>query len=197
MDRCIFFLQLSTEIPSKGRQSVEIMFTVKIREMAVLPWEIVMTELRLKAASMGIKSPNKFQGNNVKRHPFRPMFCYTFNKGQKCNSYPCKFSHTCQVCNGPHPRIRCTGIRSNPTSPHTNQPSKIQNYITRLWQTKINFIVSGFTFGFRLGCTKNPFIHPPHNHKSTHEHPDIVEDYINAGLSKERISGPFPYPPIL
>jgi hypothetical protein len=44
---------------------------------------------------------------------------------------------------------------------------------------------------------RNPSIHPPHNYKSTDEHPDIVEDYINAGLSRERISGPFPHPPLL
>jgi hypothetical protein len=98
----------------------------KIRETSVLPWERVVAELRLKAASMGFKSPNKFQGNNGKRQPFRPKFCYAFNKGQHCNSYQCKFSHTCQDCNGPHPRIRCTGIRSNSTSPHTNQPRKTQ-----------------------------------------------------------------------
>ncbi|XP_056001605.1 uncharacterized protein LOC130048632 [Ostrea edulis] len=106
----------------------------KIRETSLLPWERVVTELRLKAASMGIRSPNKSQGSFGKRQPFRPRYCFAYNKGQKCISHPCKFSHTCQDCNGPHPRLQCTSIRSNSTSSfrtdngpsNTSKPSKSQ-----------------------------------------------------------------------
>ncbi|XP_061187484.1 uncharacterized protein LOC133195612 [Saccostrea echinata] len=95
----------------------------KIRETSLLPWEKVVTELRLKAASVGIRSPNKLQGSSGKRQPFRPKYCFAYNKGQKCNSHPCRFSHTCQDCHGPHPRVQCTGIRSNSSSSIRNGSS--------------------------------------------------------------------------
>lgn len=56
--------------------------------------------------------------------------------------------------------------------------------------------MSGFTFGFRLGCQNTPSIHPPHNHKSAQNHPEVIQDYIKAGLDSHRIAGPFPYPPL-
>uniref|UniRef100_A0A8W8NVY3 C3H1-type domain-containing protein n=1 Tax=Magallana gigas TaxID=29159 RepID=A0A8W8NVY3_MAGGI len=67
----------------------------KIRETSLLPWERVVTELRLKLVSMGLKSPTQFQAHNGKQQPFRAKQCYNYNNGQKCNSLPCRFAHTC------------------------------------------------------------------------------------------------------
>lgn len=87
----------------------------KIRETSLLPWERVVPELRLKAASMGFRSAPKSQGNFGKRQPFRVRHCFAYNRGQKCGSHPCRFSHTCQDCNGSHPRLQCTNVRFNST----------------------------------------------------------------------------------
>lgn len=75
-------------------------------------------------------------------------------------------------------------------------PSNLKNELLGYNLEKLNFLVSGFTFGFQLGCIKTPSIHPPHNHKSTREHPEIVQEYINSGLSTHRILGPFLHPPL-
>lgn len=87
----------------------------RIRETSFLPWEKIVPELRLKSASMGFKMSTKPQGGNGKNQAFRskPMHCFRFNKGQKCFANTCKYSHTCQECNGPHPRSQCTGTRAN------------------------------------------------------------------------------------
>lgn len=52
-------------------------------------------------------------------------------------------------------------------------------------------MINGFTHGFRLGCISAPSSCVPQNHKSTLDHPDIIEDYIQTGLNKGRIAGPF------
>ena len=97
------------------------------------------------------------------------------------------------------PTPEYAALAYGPTQPLPTpiNPEKLKSELEGYDKQKLNFLVSGFTFGFRLGCIRNPSIHPPHNHKSTDEHPDIVEDYINTGLSRKRISGPFPHPPLL
>lgn len=57
------------------------------------------------------------------------------------------------------------------------------------------YLINGFTYGFKLGCTSDPPPCTPQNHKSTLEHPDIIKNYIQTGLSKGRIAGPFSYKP--
>lgn len=52
-------------------------------------------------------------------------------------------------------------------------------------------MINGFTHGFRLVCTSAPSSCVPQNHKSTLDHPDIIEDYIQTRLNKGRIAGPF------
>ncbi|XP_052710731.1 uncharacterized protein LOC128185093 [Crassostrea angulata] len=92
----------------------------KIRETSLLPWERVVTELRLKVASMGLKSPTQFQAYNGKQQPFRAKQCYNYNNGQKCNSLPCRFAHTCQACSGPHPRFQCRNMSSKSITSNRN-----------------------------------------------------------------------------
>ncbi|XP_065941282.1 uncharacterized protein [Magallana gigas] len=87
----------------------------KIRETSLLPWERVVTELRLKVAS-----PTQFQAYNGKQQPFRAKQCYNYNNGQKCNSLPCRFAHTCQACSGPHPRFQCRNMSSKSITSNRN-----------------------------------------------------------------------------
>lgn len=75
-------------------------------------------------------------------------------------------------------------------------PVRLHNELLGYETDELKLLVNGFTFGFRLGCVKSPSIHPPHNHKSTYEHPEVIEEYIHTGLSKQRIAGPFPRPPL-
>lgn len=75
-------------------------------------------------------------------------------------------------------------------------PLRLHNELLGYEADELKLLVNGFTFGFRLGCVKSPSIHPPHNHKSTYEHPEVIEDYIHTGLSKQRIAGPFTRPPL-
>lgn len=46
-----------------------------------------------------------------------------------------------------------------------------------------SYLINGFTYGFKLGCTSDPLPCTPQNHKSTSEHPDIIKKYIQTGLS--------------
>lgn len=72
-----------------------------------------------------------------------------------------------------------------------NLLSKLQGYDP----LKLNYLIEGIRYGFRLGCSKSPSIHPPHNHKSAYSYPQVVEEYITSGLSTSRIMGPFAVPP--
>lgn len=60
---------------------------------------------------------------------------------------------------------------------------------------KLQFLIEGFSQGFRLGCVGLPTQTLSRNHKSTSEYPSVIEDFIDQGINKGRIAGPFPSPP--
>lgn len=106
----------------------------RIRESSVIPWERPIAELRLKAASMGVRQANKPQTYKAnKGQSFRSTkVCFAYNKGQRCNTSPCKYAHLCQECNGQHPKFKCTGAKSNwstsqPQSNNANASSSNPN----------------------------------------------------------------------
>ena len=58
------------------------------------------------------------------------------------------------------------------------------------------FIINGFNNCFSLGSVHvNYSQNIPRNHKSTFDHPDILESKIHKELSLVRYMGPFPAPP--
>ena len=83
------------------------------RQTHHLPWEELNVELSMKAHDRGQRrleqQPQRPRGF---RRPFRsqraPGTCYDYNDGAKCRTLPCKFPHVCELCKGPHPKIKCT-----------------------------------------------------------------------------------------
>lgn len=55
--------------------------------------------------------------------------------------------------------------------------------------------MSGFAFGFDIGCITTPCISGVKNHNSVNLHPEVMEQYISKGQIKNRIAGPFDLPP--
>jgi hypothetical protein len=62
-------------------------------------------------------------------------------------------------------------------------------------QEMVNHLLSGFTYGFRLGCITDPSNVISKNHGSCFQNPNIIESFIQEGLDKGRIAGPFHNPP--
>ena len=57
------------------------------------------------------------------------------------------------------------------------------------------FLCQGFQRGFKVGFVGTPLNKYVHNLKSTDEHPQVVQDYIDKELQAGRIEGPFLQPP--
>lgn len=57
-----------------------------------------------------------------------------------------------------------------------------------------NFLLTGFTSCFRLGCLSTPTSKPATNHGSINQHPEIVLNKIKRELKLGRISEPSPFP---
>ena len=53
------------------------------------------------------------------------------------------------------------------------------------------FLCWGFQRGFKVGFVGMPLSKYVHNLKSTDEHPQVVQDYIDKELQADRIEGPF------
>jgi hypothetical protein len=89
---------------------------------------------------------------------------------------------------------------SSPKQPPSQLPSPVNpNNLSRFlagYESDLAaYLINGFTEGFKLGCISSPSPGVPRNHKSALEHPDIIKQYIEAGLSKQRIAGPFSVKP--
>ncbi|KAK3101834.1 hypothetical protein FSP39_006695 [Pinctada imbricata] len=137
----------------------------RIRESTIIPWEKPIAELRLKAAAMGVRQPNK------------------------SNTYKAK--DVLEQNHPPSPSL----VPPLAALPTPINPVKLENELEGYNPLKLDYLIQGLKFGFHLGCSKSPSVHPPHNHKSVYSHPDIIEEYINAGISTNRIKGPFSVPP--
>jgi len=82
------------------------------------------SELWLKAATLQAPANNSnhpFLGrpNNPRaRHPSPSStkgHCYDYNaKGKWCNNSPCRYPHTCSLCQGPHPQFACKQAAASP-----------------------------------------------------------------------------------
>ena len=57
------------------------------------------------------------------------------------------------------------------------------------------FYVQGYQRDFTVGGVGTPLGKCVHNLKSTDEHPQVVQDYIDKELQADRIEGPFLQPP--
>lgn len=77
--------------------------------------------------------------------------------------------------------------------PSLVNPKSLTSFLINYDRVLSSYLINGFTYDFELGCTSDLPPCTPQNHKSTLEHPDIMKNYIQTGLSKGLIAGPFSY----
>lgn len=68
------------------------------------------------------------------------------------------------------------------------KPEILKAYLEGYEQDLANYLISGFTYGFQLGCLNTPSSTPSKNHGSTNKHPEIVLNKIKKEQSYGRIS---------
>ena len=68
-------------------------------------------------------------------------------------------------------------------------------YLQGYPQAEKQFLLDGFTFGFRLGASCHKSVLICKNHNSAYQNPTIVENKIKKQLAKGRYAGPFTKPP--
>ena len=62
-------------------------------------------------------------------------------------------------------------------------------------QQRLDYLITGFSHGFHLGCVGPPFSTLSKNHKSTDQFPWVIQDFVSEGILQNRIAGPFSAPP--
>lgn len=97
-------------------------FRCKHRGEAVIPWgQLDSEEMSWAVGDPGyvpyeqyvkVKGPQKGQ---LRSRAFAGStrvsnagICFSYNKGRRCLSSPCRFSHKCQACGAPHPITSCS-----------------------------------------------------------------------------------------
>ena len=73
--------------------------------------------------------------------------------------------------------------------------SKLAQWINGYDTDLAMFLCQGFQRGFKVGFVGTPLSKHVHNLKSTDEHPQAVQDYIDKELKAGRMEGPFLQPP--
>jgi hypothetical protein len=74
----------------------------KLRQLNLVPGNYLSQNTFLRHQQSRRLSP--FVPN---QNPKPAKFCYNFNNGYKCKSYPCPYQHVCQTCKQLHPRVKC------------------------------------------------------------------------------------------
>ena len=69
--------------------------------------------------------------------------------------------------------------------------SKLAQWINGYDRDLAMFLCQGFQRGFKVGFVGTPLSKYVHNLKSTDEHPQVVQDYIDRELQADRIKDPF------
>ena len=81
-----------------------------------------------------------------------------------------------------------------PTLPTPVQPTKFTHYLQGYDHDLSQYIIQGFTYGFKLNNTQSYPQSPPKNLKSSYQLPHIVDAKLSKESSLGRIAGPFPQP---
>lgn len=120
----------------------------------------------------------------------KTLLSYYYN-WKKCNSLICRFIHTWTVCNGPQTSFKCTNMsfqssqsnRNVAGSFNSSNPDKNPIITVSFCTDDFNLLVNGFTFWYRLAV-----LSPPNYHKSTCEYSKVTVEYIQSGISRQRIA---------
>lgn len=87
----------------------------KLRQSNNLPWQTTLSELLVSACTIH-RAKQPFRSSFRNKSDKFSKFCFNFNNGTKCRSYPCPFSHLCQSCRESHPRVKCPKRKSDSTA---------------------------------------------------------------------------------
>lgn len=95
----------------------------KLRESLAVDWQKPIEESRGKCIIMSNKQSfgQPFRG----KQPGKIRFCFAYNQGGKCKHFPCPYSHSCQLCNGNHPKHKCSSSTQRTREARNNNPSKV------------------------------------------------------------------------
>ena len=167
--------------------------TLGLEELGEL-WHRVMT-FPAQSGYFATDKPNsRFRG----KQPMVRGVCFTFNAGRPCVG--CRYDHKCSKCGGRHAATSCHSapnipnqpeialsqlhhiINSPPVTPLTSTLSPLlQQYDPRLKQ----FLIDGFSFGFRVAFVDTSRLRLASNLRSAKEQPEILA----AKLEKELCAG--------
>lgn len=125
-------------------------------------------------------SPTQFRNVPSKSWPPDRPACFAFNKALPCRPN-CSFTHCCHLCQKnqllsfAHPGP-LSSVPTNffPISSFVNTPVKVRVLnkflLSHPNRDLVDFIISGFTYGFRLGCSHNtPLTSATRNNKSAYQ----------------------------
>ena len=96
------------------------------------------------------------------------------------------------------PKNRVPDLGNKCKNPHLATPIRVDRLA---WWLKgydtclANYLIEGFTVGFKVGYLGTPTSVTYQNHSSAKTHPQIVEKYLESERAKGRILGPFKEPP--
>lgn len=164
----------------------------KLRQSVPLPWQEPLQELvmRTNLQPFKFRSSNqpflaKSKSNNFQNskadltHASTSMSVSTVKSSTLGSSAP----NSPQMRNG-YPKKMPTPVK----------PEILKTYLEGYEQ---DYLISGFTYGFHLGCLNTPSSTPSKNHGSTNKHPEIVLNKIKKEQSYGRIPEASPNPQYL
>lgn len=83
----------------------------KLRQSNNLPWQTTLSEFLVSACTIH-RAKQQFRSSFRNKSDKFSKFCFNFNNGSKCRSYP--FSHL--SCRESHPRVKCPKRKANFTA---------------------------------------------------------------------------------
>ena len=155
-------------------------------------WDEMHSQLWLMAAQRPIpkqapqvRTPFLGRGAGSQVAPNR---CYTYNSRGTCPFNPCRYRHQCRFCGGGHPGIKSPSRKGRPSPnqqggsvkqvvPSPVSPTRLKWMLQGYDTIATNYLVTGFTVGFHLGCLGAPIQLDHHvaNMKSAFQLPHVID----------------------
>ena len=146
-------------------------------------------------------------------------FCFDFHKWNDCSNEKCSWAHKCYICKSEHSASSCSGgrgsFRSSSNRPFRGQsgprqgsfrggnPTKsdakvvtpirvdrLYSWLSGYDEDLKQYLISGFSNGFRIGFTGNASSEILQNHGSAKKNTEVVDNYLKNEVKAGRIFGP-------
>ena len=142
--------------------------------------------------------PSRFQKGRGRQFSTSHRACIDFQKGKCTYGATCKYQHRCgkaadKIMGIGTARSRGENITKLPT------PVKIEEFsrfMEGMDNEKFDFVLEGFTTGFRLGFEGKRPVKEPSNLKSALDNPEITQAKIDREVQAGRQGGPYAEPPM-